>query len=93
MLKKLYATWRVYDVIKKSMVARVKSGRTRDDALQMLLNCGDNTRIVVGFNMALIVAGSGSNGATGTFARGAICKCLLNFIFSELVDYLPRCTS
>lgn len=72
MLKKLYATWKIYDVINESMVARLKSGKQKDDTMQMLLNSGDGTRIVVGFAMGLIIAGSRSTGTTGALFCGLI---------------------
>ena len=65
MIRKLLATKRIYDIITKAIDMRMKSGKPRDDTLQMLLDSGDDNMMVVGFIMGLIIAGARSTGTTG----------------------------
>lgn len=65
MIKKLLATKRIYDIITRAIDARLKSGKPRDDTLQILLDSGDDNLVVVGFMMGLIIAGARSTGTTG----------------------------
>lgn len=65
MIRKLLATKRIYDIITKAMDMRLKSGKPRDDTLQMLLDSGDDNMAVVGFVMGLMIAGARSTGTTG----------------------------
>ena len=64
-IRKLLATKRIYDIIIKAVDTRLKSGKPRDDTLQMLLDSGDDNIAVVGFTMGLIIAGARSTGTTG----------------------------
>lgn len=64
-IRKLFATKRIYDIITRAIDARLKSGKPRDDTLQMLLDSGDDNMVVVGFMMGLIIAGARSTGTTG----------------------------
>jgi cytochrome P450 len=64
-IRKLFATKRIYDIIVKAIDTRMKSGKPRDDTLQMLLDSGDDHMAVVGFTMGLIIAGARSTGTTG----------------------------
>jgi len=64
-IRKLLATKRIYDIITKAIDTRLKSGKPRDDTLQMLLDGGDDNMAVVGFTMGLIIAGARSTGTTG----------------------------
>jgi sterol 14-demethylase len=65
MIRKLFATKRIYDIIIRAIDVRLKSGKPRDDTLQMLLDSGDDNMQVVGFMMGLIIAGARSTGTTG----------------------------
>ena len=65
MIRKLLATKRIYDIVTKTIDTRLKSGKPRDDTLQMLLDSGDDNIAVVGFTMGLIIAGARSTGTTG----------------------------
>ena len=65
MIRKLLATKKIYDIITKAIDMRMKSGKPRDDTLQMLLDSGDDNMMVVGFIMGLIIAGARSTGTTG----------------------------
>lgn len=65
MIRKLLATKGIYDIITKAIDTRMKSGKPRDDTLQMLLDSGDDNLAVVGFTMGLIIAGARSTGTTG----------------------------
>jgi len=64
-IRKLLATKRIYDIITKALDSRMKSGKPRDDTLQMLLDSGDDHMAVVGFTIGLIIAGARSTGTTG----------------------------
>ena len=64
-IRKLLATKRIYDIITNAIGTRLKSGKARDDTLQMLLDSGDDNSAVVGFTMGLIIAGARSTGTTG----------------------------
>ena len=64
-IRKLLATKRIYDIVTKAIDTRLKSGKPRDDTLQMLLDSGDDNIAVVGFTMGLIIAGARSTGTTG----------------------------
>jgi len=64
-IRKLLATKRIYDIITKAIGTRLKSGKPRDDTLQMLLDSGDDHIAVVGFTIGLIIAGARSTGTTG----------------------------
>ena len=77
MVRKLLATKRIYDVITQAINTRVKSGKPRDDTLQMLLDSGDDNMVVVGFMMGLIIAGARSTGTTGA-----------QLMFEELIHHL-----
>jgi len=48
MLKKLCATKEIYDIVIRAINAREKSGISRNDTLQMLLDSGDEKLVVVG---------------------------------------------
>ena len=64
-LRKLLATKRIYDIIANAIDTRLKSGKPRDDTLQVLLDNGDDHIAVAGFTMGLIIAGARSTGTTG----------------------------
>jgi len=67
MIRKLLATKRIYDIITKAIDTRLRSGKPRDDTLQMLLDNGDDNMEVVGFTMGLIIAGARSTGTTASW--------------------------
>ena len=48
MLKKLFASKKVYDIVNGAINARVQSGISRDDTLQMLVDHGDDKLVIVG---------------------------------------------
>jgi hypothetical protein len=48
MLNKLFATKEIYEIISRAIVAREKSGVSRDDTLQMLLDFGDERLVIIG---------------------------------------------
>ncbi len=48
MLTKLYASKKVYDIVNGAIRARMTSGESRDDTLQMLLDHGDDKLVIVG---------------------------------------------
>lgn len=48
MLKKLFASKKVYDIVNGAIKARVKSGVSRDDTLQILIDHGDDKLVIVG---------------------------------------------
>ena len=64
-IRKVLAAKRICDVVTKALDARLKSGKPRDDTLQMLLDSGDDHFAVVGFTIGLTIAGARSTGTTG----------------------------
>ena len=48
MVTKLYASKKVYDIVNGAINARVESGISRDDTLQMLIDHGDDKLVIVG---------------------------------------------
>ncbi|KAF8493360.1 cytochrome P450 [Russula emetica] len=65
MVKRAWATKKLYDIIVRAMNVRKQSGIPRNDALQMLLDSGDEHYTIVGFMMGFVTAGAR---ATGTAA-------------------------
>ncbi|KAK0434277.1 cytochrome P450 [Desarmillaria tabescens] len=65
MVRKLWATKEIYDIIVAAIKAREESGVQRDDALQMLLDFKDEKLVVVGFIMGLLIAGARATGTAG----------------------------
>lgn len=53
MIKKLWATKQVYDIIIRVIENRRKSGVYRQDTLQMLLDTGDDNLVAVGVSDCL----------------------------------------
>ena len=66
MIKKLFATKGIYDIITQAIETRRKSEKPRDDTLQTLLDSGEEIMVMVGFMMGLIIAGAHSTGTIGT---------------------------
>ncbi|KII84285.1 hypothetical protein PLICRDRAFT_57687 [Plicaturopsis crispa FD-325 SS-3] len=91
MIKKLWATKEVYQIVTRAIKTRLESGISRNDTLQMLLDAGDDHMAIVGFIMGLLIAGSRSTGTTASW--------LITFIgghpdwrtkvIAELNDILP----
>ena len=48
MVKKLWATKEIYEIVTAAIDAREKSGVSHNDTLQMLLDSGDERLVVVG---------------------------------------------
>ena len=48
MIKKLWATKEIYDIVIQAIETREKSGISRNDTLQMLLDSGDEKLVVIG---------------------------------------------
>ncbi|KAG6884385.1 hypothetical protein C0993_011677 [Termitomyces sp. T159_Od127] len=67
MIKKLWATKEIYDIVNKAIQEREKSGISRNDTLQMLLDYGDEKLVVVGFIMGLLIAGARATGTTASW--------------------------
>ncbi|KAJ4000129.1 cytochrome P450 [Lentinula boryana] len=64
MVKKLWATKEIYDIVVTAITARQQSGVSKNDTLQMLLDSGDEKLVVVGFIMGLLIAGARATGTT-----------------------------
>ncbi|KAJ7461879.1 cytochrome P450 [Mycena galericulata] len=62
MIKKLWATKEIYDIVVRAINAREASGISRNDTLQMLVDSGDEKLVVVGFIMGLLIAGARGDG-------------------------------
>ncbi|KAJ7268532.1 cytochrome P450 [Mycena rebaudengoi] len=67
MMRKLWATKGIYDIVVRVINARERSGIPQNDTLQMLLDSGDEKMVVVGFIMGLLIAGARSTGATASW--------------------------
>ncbi|KAF8884914.1 cytochrome P450 [Gymnopilus junonius] len=67
MIKKLWATKEIYEIVIKAINARESSGISRNDTLQMLLDSGDEKLVVVGFIMGLLIAGARATGTTASW--------------------------
>ncbi|KAF7325856.1 Cytochrome P450 [Mycena kentingensis (nom. inval.)] len=67
MLKKLWATKEIYEIVVRAITAREESGIARNDTLQMLLDAGDDKLTVVGFIMGLLIAGARATGTTASW--------------------------
>jgi sterol 14-demethylase len=48
MIKKIWATKEIYDIVVRAIDAREQSGVSRNDTLQMLVDAGDERLVVVG---------------------------------------------
>ncbi|THV04687.1 cytochrome P450, partial [Dendrothele bispora CBS 962.96] len=64
MIRKLWATKEIYQIVVAAIKSREESGVSRDDTLQMLLDEGDDKLTVVGFIMGLLIAGARATGTT-----------------------------
>ncbi|KAK7462855.1 hypothetical protein VKT23_007431 [Stygiomarasmius scandens] len=64
MIRKLWATKEIYDIVVGAVKSREQSGVSRDDTLQMLLDSGDEKLTIVGFIMGLLIAGARATGTT-----------------------------
>jgi cytochrome P450 len=64
-LRNTWTTKRIHDIIVTAIENRKKSGKSGNDTLQMLLDQNTEPRLIVGFMLGLIVAGSRSTGTTG----------------------------
>ncbi|KAJ7512623.1 cytochrome P450 [Mycena galericulata] len=67
MIKKLWATKEIYDIVVRAINAREASGISRNDTLQMLVDSGDEKLVVVGFIMGLLIAGARATGTTASW--------------------------
>ncbi|TFK49075.1 cytochrome P450 [Heliocybe sulcata] len=67
MIKKVWATKQIYDILMGAINARIQSGVPRNDTLQILLDYGDDKLIIVGFFIGLIVAGARATGASASW--------------------------
>ncbi|KAJ7204647.1 cytochrome P450 [Mycena pura] len=67
MIKKLWATKGIYDIIVRAIDARERSGVPQNDTLQMLIDSGDDRLTVVGFIMGLLIAGARATGTTASW--------------------------
>ncbi|KAJ7073527.1 cytochrome P450 [Mycena belliarum] len=67
MIKKLWATKEIYDIIVRAINAREQSGISRNDTLQMLVESGDERLTIVGFIMGLLIAGARATGTTASW--------------------------
>ncbi|RXW19171.1 hypothetical protein EST38_g6696 [Candolleomyces aberdarensis] len=67
MIKKLWATKTIYEIVAKAISDREQSGVHHNDTLQMLLDSGDDRLVVVGFIMGLVIAGARATGTTASW--------------------------
>ena len=76
-IRKLFATKGIYDILTRAIDARLRGGKSRGDTLQMLLDNEDERMVIIGFMMGLIPAGAHSTSTIG-----------LQFVFWELNCHL-----
>ncbi|KAJ7185501.1 cytochrome P450 [Mycena filopes] len=67
MIKKLWATKEIYDIVVRAIDARQQSGISRNDTLQLLVDSGDEKLVIVGFIMGLLIAGARATGTTASW--------------------------
>ncbi|KAJ7266889.1 cytochrome P450 [Mycena haematopus] len=67
MIKKLWATKEIYDIIIRAINTREQSGISQNDTLQMLVDSGDEKLVIVGFIMGLLIAGARATGTTASW--------------------------
>ncbi|KAF9467869.1 cytochrome P450 [Collybia nuda] len=67
MIKKVWATKEIYDIVTQAIKSREESGISRNDSLQHLLDSGDEKLVIVGFIMGLIIAGARATGTTASW--------------------------
>ncbi|KAF7344522.1 Lanosterol 14-alpha demethylase [Mycena sanguinolenta] len=67
MIKKLWATKEIYDIVVRAIEAREQSGISKNDTLQMLVDSGDEKLVIVGFIMGLLIAGARATGTTASW--------------------------
>ncbi|OCH86812.1 cytochrome P450 [Obba rivulosa] len=66
-VRRLLTTKTIFDIVSAVVDARISSGVVHDDTIQMLLDCGDDRMIIIGFILGLLVAGARSTGTTATW--------------------------
>ncbi|KAF8190379.1 cytochrome P450 [Mycena galopus ATCC 62051] len=67
MMKKLWATKEIYNIVVRAIDTREQSGISRNDTLQMLMDSGDEKLVIVGFIMGLLIAGARATGTTASW--------------------------
>jgi hypothetical protein len=55
MIRKLLATKEIYDIVSRAIDAREQSGTSRNDALQMMLDMGDEKLVMVGVSQPSVL--------------------------------------
>jgi len=66
-VRRLLTTKSIYDIVSTVVDARLSSGIAHDDTIQMLVECGDDRMVIIGFILGLLVAGARSTGTTATW--------------------------
>ncbi|KAL0959941.1 hypothetical protein HGRIS_011605 [Hohenbuehelia grisea] len=67
LLKKLWATKEIYEIVTRAIDARERSGVWQNDTLQMLLDAKEERLVIVGFIMGLLIAGARATGTTASW--------------------------
>ncbi|KAF7318892.1 hypothetical protein HMN09_00224900 [Mycena chlorophos] len=67
LLRKLWATKEIYEMVVDAIQQRERDGEVKNDTLQMLLDSGDERLTVVGFVMGLLIAGARATGTTAAW--------------------------
>jgi len=92
MLRKLWSTKEIYDIVNKAICDRQASGIPGNDTLQMLLDNGDEKLVVVGFIMGLLIAGARATGTTGAFClfldSARVCMWFLQGVLTNCFFFL-----
>ncbi|KAH9911851.1 cytochrome P450 [Amylocystis lapponica] len=66
-IRRLWATKEIYDIVCSTINHRLRSGISRDDTLQLLLDNADHKMVSVGFIMGFLAAGARSTGTTASW--------------------------
>lgn len=74
MVKKLIASKKVYDIVNGAIKARVQSGVSHDDTLQMLLDHGDDKLVIVGVNTNPLILPCDCRLTAPTVHHGLACR-------------------
>lgn len=74
MISKLWATKEIYEIVVNAINVREKSGISRNDALQMLLDTGDERMVIVGASNFICCVLLLSDGIT-VYHGSSNCRC------------------
>jgi hypothetical protein len=89
MLKKLWATKKIYDIVVRAIDERERSGTSKPDTLQMLLDEKDERLVIVGVSSSIEHGHSGSSDVLTVHFGSSSCWCPSNRNNSFVAHHLP----